>query len=148
MSGGTAAAEVAALQRALAAEHAVIWGYGVVGARVGLQLRDTVRGADDHHRARRDGTAALVRDRGARPAAAAPSYDLPEPVTDQPSALRLAVRLEEGTAAAWRAVLGATSDAALRRTALSALSDAAVRATTWRAGTGGAGPLTVPFPGT
>ena len=76
--------------------------------------------------------AALIRDRGGQPAAPEASYDTPFPVTDGSSALRLAVRLEEGAAEAWHYVLGATSDPAVRQAAVAALSDAAVRATRWR----------------
>jgi hypothetical protein len=91
---------VDAMQTALAAEHAAIWGYGVVGARVAADLRGQVREADSAHRARRDVTAATVRTLGGDPAPTHASYQLPFRVTDQPSALRLAVHLEQGVAAA------------------------------------------------
>jgi hypothetical protein len=137
---------VDALQTALAAEHAVIWGYAVVGAHVSGELRGQVSASDIAHRGRRDLIASTVRRLGADPALTAASYALPFPVTDQPSALRLAVHLEEGVAASWRYVVAATDDRFTRRTAIAALSDAAVRATGWRQlVTPGA--LTVPFPG-
>jgi hypothetical protein len=135
-----------ALQTALAAEHAVIWGYAVVGAKVGADLRGRVLEADAAHRSRRDATAAAVRRLGADPASTRASYRLPFPVADRRSALRLAVHLEEGAAAAWRYVVAATDDAALRRTAVAALTDAAIRATGWRRLVSPATP-TVPFPG-
>ena len=137
---------VPALQTALAAEHAVIWGYGVVGARAGQSLRPAVREADAAHRTRRDGTAALVRRYGGEPVTTEPSYALPFPVPDRAAALRLAVHLEEGAAAAWRYALEATDDRAVRRTSLAALTDSAVRATRWRLLLPGTTP-TVPFPG-
>jgi Domain of unknown function (DUF4439) len=135
-----------ALQTALAAEHAVIWGYAVVGAKVTADLRGQVREADTAHRGRRDATAAAVRRLGADPAPTRASYRLPFAVTDRRSALRLAVHLEEGAAAAWRYVVAATDDPSLRRTAVAALTDAAVRATRWRRMITPATP-TVPFPG-
>ncbi len=139
--------QVTALQAALAAEHAVVWGYGVVGGRVGEPLVARVRDADDAHRTRRDATVTLVGRYGGEPVATEASYALPFPVTDRRSALRLAVHLEEGAAAAWRYAVAATDDVAVRRVALTALSDAAVRATRWRLLLP-AVPATVPFPGT
>jgi Domain of unknown function (DUF4439) len=124
--------QVAALQAALAAEHAVIWGYGVVGARAGDTLRAQVRDADDAHRTRRDATVTLIDRYGGDPVPTGSSYALPFPVTDRASALRLAVHLEDGAAAAWRYAVAATDDVAVRRTALVALTEAAVRATRWR----------------
>ena len=138
--------QVPALQAGLAAEHAVIWGYGVVGAHAGDALLGHVRDADDAHRTLRDDTVALVARYGGTPVATEPEYALPFPVTDRGSALRLAVHLEEGAAAAWRYAVAATDDVAVRRAALVALSDAAVRATRWRLALHTA-PATVPFPG-
>ncbi|MGC3005519.1 DUF4439 domain-containing protein, partial [Streptomyces sp. G35A] len=43
-----------ALQAALAAEHAAVYGYGVVGGRIGKDRRAEARAAYDAHRARRD----------------------------------------------------------------------------------------------
>ena len=124
--------QVQALQTGLAAEHAVIWGYGVVGAHAGDALLAQVRDADEAHRTLRDDATALVARYGGTPVATDPEYALPFPVTDRGSALRLAVHLEEGAAAAWRYAVAATDDVDVRRTALTALSDAAVRATRWR----------------
>jgi hypothetical protein len=150
-SGGPSATpsgtgQVQALQIALAAEHAVIWGYGVVGAHVGDALVGRVRDADNAHRTRRDATIALIVRYDGTPVATEPEYALPFPVTDRNSALRLAVRLEEGAAAAWRYAVAATDDVQVRRTALTALSDAAVQATRWRL-TLPTSPATVAFPG-
>ena len=94
-------------------------------------------------------TAALVRRYGGEPVPTEASYELPFPVPDRRAALRLAVHLEEGAAAAWRYAVAATDDRSVRRAALAALTDAAVRATRWRLllpppdGV----PATVPFPG-
>jgi Domain of unknown function (DUF4439) len=142
--GGTG--QVPALQAALAAEHAVIWGYGVVGAKAGDDLRPQVRDADDAHRTRRDATVTLIAKYGGDPVPTESSYGLPFPVTDRRSALRLAVHLEDGAAAAWRYAVAATDDVAVRRTALTALTEAAVRATRWRILLP-ATPATVAFPG-
>src|SRR5207247_435053 len=62
---GMSSDPVPALQVALAAEHAVIWGYAVAGAHLDVALREEVWLADAAHRGRRDATAALVRGYGA-----------------------------------------------------------------------------------
>ena len=138
--------QVGALQTALAAEHAIVWGYGVVGAHAGDALLARVRDADDAHRTRRDDTVALITRYGGTPVATEAEYALPFPVTDRGSALRLAVHLEEGAAAAWRSAVAATDDVQVRRAALTALSDAAVQATRWRLAQPTT-PATEPFPG-
>jgi hypothetical protein len=142
----TARDPIPALQTALAAEHAVIWGYAVVGAHLEPALRDQVFAADAAHRGRRDGTAELIRRRGGDPVPTEADYALPFRVVDRTGALRLAVHLEEGAAAAWHYVVAAVDDPALRRTAIAALTDAAVRATRWRRLVTPRSP-TVPFPG-
>ncbi|CAM5699683.1 hypothetical protein SGLAM104S_04955 [Streptomyces glaucescens] len=78
--------ELGALQAALAAEHAAVYGYGVVGGRIREERRAEVRAAYDAHRARRDALAREVRDLGGEPVAAAAGYALPFPVTDAESA--------------------------------------------------------------
>ncbi|MEU0257644.1 DUF4439 domain-containing protein, partial [Streptomyces sp. NPDC006184] len=48
MSDVTEQAELTALQAALAAEHAAVYGYGVVGGRVGEQRRSEVQAGHRH----------------------------------------------------------------------------------------------------
>lgn len=135
-----------ALQGALAGEHAAIWGYGVVGAEVTDAQLSGVRVVEQAHRARRGATANLLRSLDVDPVRAQPYYELPFPVDDPTSGLRLAVHLEQGVAAAWRFVLGQIEDAELRRTALGALTESAIQATRWRLAAG-TQPATVAFPG-
>lgn len=140
MTGRAVAPEVlAALQAALAGEHAAGYGYGVVGAWLAGADRAAARAAYDAHVARRDRLQALLRDRGADPVAASPAYALPYPVGDAASARRLGLHLEEGTGAAY-ADLVAAAQGDLRRFAALALRDTALRALGWRG-------RTVPFPG-
>ena len=47
--------ELRALQAALAAEHAAVYGYGVVGGRIGERRRTEARTAYDAHRVRSSG---------------------------------------------------------------------------------------------
>ena len=139
---------VAALQGALAAEHAAIWVYALVGAFVPNALNTRLNEAATAHQARRDATERILIDAGTSPVPPEPGYLTPEPVTDAASALQLVITAETDAASAWRSVVERSpADEDLRGTALEALSEAAVRATRWRA-TAGATPLTVPFPGT
>ncbi|MFD0394961.1 ferritin-like domain-containing protein [Streptomyces nogalater] len=124
-------AEVTALQAALAAEHAAVYGYGVVGGRIGERRRAEARTAYDAHRARRDALVRAVRDLGAAPVAASAAYELPFPVGDGASALRLAARLEERLAGVYSDVVRAATGAR-RADAAAALREAAVRAVRWR----------------
>ncbi|MFC0529645.1 ferritin-like domain-containing protein [Phytohabitans kaempferiae] len=133
------------LASALNAEHAAIFAYGPIGVRLDAASVAEARDAEAAHRARRDTLVLRLTELGTTPPPAAPSYELPYPLTDRSAALRLATEIEERTAAVWRAALPATAGAD-RATALAGLTDCAVRATRWRRRAGVA-PATVPFPG-
>lgn len=123
--------ELTALQAALAAEHAAVYGYGVVGGRIREGRRTEAKSAYDAHRARRDALAREVRDLGGTPVAAAAGYALPFPVPDSDAAVRLAAELEDRVAGVYSDLVRATVDG--RRTmAAEALREAAVRAVRWR----------------
>lgn len=105
-----------ALQAALAAEQAIVYGYGVVGARLPETDLGLVTGIWDDHRRRRDALAALVADAGASPVAARPAYALPFPVHTADAARRLARHLEDGGAgAAWDLVAASPAATPARR---------------------------------
>jgi Domain of unknown function (DUF4439) len=132
-SGGAAAAKarrLTAVQAALAAEHAAVYGYGVVGGRITERRRTEARTAYDAHRAHRDTLVREVRDLGGRPAAADAAYALPFPLPDSAAAVRLAAELEERVAAVYSDLVRAT-EGARRRAAAGALREAAVRAVRW-----------------
>lgn len=133
------------LSAALAAEHAAIFGYGLVGARLDQATVALAAQAELAHRSRRDALLVRLAARGVNPPAAEPAYQPPNAVTDQASALQLAITIEERTAAVWRAALLQT-DGDDRKLALDALVDCAVRATRVRRAAGRT-PATVPFPG-
>jgi hypothetical protein len=120
-----------ALQAALEAEHAAIYGYGVVGGRVAESRRDDVRAAYDAHRARRDALRRDIRGLGGRPRPAAAAYALPFAVPDGDAAVRLAAELEDRLAAVYAALVRA-GEGERRRDAASALREAAVRSVRWR----------------
>jgi hypothetical protein len=135
----------APLVTALAAEHAAIYAYGLIGVRLDDDLAETAREAEAVHRQRRDTLLLVLAERGVEAPSGAAAYDLPFEVTDAESALELAVLVEDRVAGVWRAALPeVTRDD--RRLALDALVDAAVWATRWRRAAG-VEPATVPFPG-
>ncbi|MFI8933871.1 hypothetical protein C9F11_29425 [Streptomyces sp. YIM 121038] len=131
--------ELAAVQAALRAEHAAVYGYGVVGGRVGDARRAEARTAYDAHRARRDELRRAVRRLDGDPEPSAAAYALPFPVPDAAAAVRLAAALEERLAGVYADLVRAAEGDA-RAVAAEALREAAVRAARWRGGS-------VAFPG-
>ncbi|MGW6061612.1 ferritin-like domain-containing protein [Streptomyces sp. NPDC055189] len=131
--------ELKAVQAALGAEHAAVYGFGVVGGRIGEGRRAEARTAYDAHRARRDELQRAVRDLGGEPEPSAAAYALPFAVPDSAAAARLATQLEERVAGVYSDLVRA-SGGARRERAAEALREAAVRAARWRGGS-------VAFPG-
>jgi hypothetical protein len=127
---GEVSEELKALQKALAAEHAAVYGYGVVGGRIREGRRTEARAAYDAHRARRDALVREVRDLGGRPVAADAAYALPFPVPDSAAAVRLAAELEDRVAGVYSDLVRAATGGR-RGTAAEALREAAVRAVRW-----------------
>jgi hypothetical protein len=133
--------ELSALKSALAAEQAVVYGYGVVGAHLSGAPRRHAMDRLTKHQTRRDEISALITASGAVPPGGLPAYRLPFPVDDPAAARRLAGSLEDGAAgAAWDLVAATASRSPARRLAVGWLADAAVAASRW-----GAPPA--PFPG-
>lgn len=143
---GSTRAETAALQDALAAEHAAVWGYGTVGAALAAGERAPVGVAAEAHRDLRDRLAALLTDRGADPVPTEAAYALPFPVLSAVDAARLAAQLEDGTTAAWVWVLDQAAQRAVRELAVGAAAGAEVRAVAWRQ-RAGVTPVTAATPG-
>jgi Domain of unknown function (DUF4439) len=141
-----AGTENAALNEALAAEHAAVWGYGVVGAALGAGAASAAAAAETAHRDLRDRVTALLVERKAEAVGAQGGYALPFPVLSEVDAAALAVVLEEGTAAAWVRVLDQSVERSTRELAVEALSAAEVRAVAWRTAAGQT-PVTRAFPG-
>ncbi|MBN1093516.1 ferritin-like domain-containing protein [Blastococcus sp. TML/M2B] len=143
---GELAAENTALGLALGAEHAAIWGYGVVGAALEPASRGGAGAAEAAHRDVRDRVVALLAGRSVEPTPAEGGYALPFPVLSGVDAAALAVVLEDGVAAAWVRVLDQAAEPATRELALEALSAAEVRAVSWRSAAGQT-PVTRALPG-
>jgi hypothetical protein len=120
-----------ALQQTLAAEHAAIYVYGVVGARVPAStqraLAERVGHAYVTHRGRRDQLTAMVRASGGKPVAAEVSYELPTPCRTTVQLQTAARETESRIAEVYAAMVGATARAQ-RQWAIDALTDTAVRA--------------------
>lgn len=133
-----------AVQRALATEHAAIWCYTFAAAFITGST--AVTDGATSHQARRDGIERLLKDGGADPVPAQPTYAPPKPVTDATSAAVLLATAESDCTQAWRSVLEHTDDPTLRGTALDGLTAAAVRQAHWRLGAKEK-PITPPFPG-
>ena len=141
-----AGAEAEALKAALAAEHAAVWGYGVVGAALPADKRDLAAATETAHRDARDELVALLSERGADPVDPQGAYELPFPVLSEADAAALAVTLEDGVSAAYVRVLGQAAEPATRERAVDALSTTEVRAVAWRVRAKKI-PVTNPFPG-
>lgn len=125
-----AGAEVAALQGALAAEHAAVYGYGVVGAMLAGTAQAEARADWTAHQVARDTLEAMLTRLGATPVAASTAYVLPFAVTDARSAEKLAATLENGVTRAYLGLV-AVSDPALRSFGARSMQTSADRATAW-----------------
>lgn len=139
-------AAAGALFDALAAEHATIYGYGVVSAHSTPELNYLVSAAIAEHRARREAAIALCEQQGVDPAVPEAGYQMPFEVDTPADATNLAVQMEEDAAEAWRAVVEQATDQGVRAFGVTALTECAVTAAQWRAVRGDT-TVTVAFPG-
>jgi hypothetical protein len=121
---------VSALQAALAAEQAAVYGYGVAGAHLSGASQATAQRYWSEHEQARDTLAAMISALGPTPVAALAYYDLPFPVTGAASALSLAAHLEAGVTAAYLDIV-AVNDQQLRTFGALAMQDSAGRAAYW-----------------
>jgi hypothetical protein len=134
-----AAAAVSALQAALAAEHAAIYGYGVVGAHLTGVALTAATGDWVAHQIARDSLEALLRSMSTQPVAAAVAYRLPHPVHSSAAATSLAVILEDRVTTAYLGLVAVTGRR-IREFGAQEVVAAAKRAAAWRG-------RTVAFPG-
>jgi hypothetical protein len=122
--------EEAALTDLLAAEHAAIYGYGVLGARLDRPIRELALQAYAAHRSRRNALETAMRARSLTPPTTAAAYDVT--VADQAAALQLAQRIENDLGVLYRDLVGTTDDPALRGLAITGLQASAVQLVQWR----------------
>jgi hypothetical protein len=140
------AAAVGALQAALAAEHAAVYGYGVAGAHLSGARQKAAEQDWQLHEASRDALAAMITALGAQPVAAAAAYRLPFPVNSGRAAVSLAAFLEDRVATAYLGVVALT-ETRLRMFGARAVESAALRAAGWRGRTLAFPGLESPAPG-
>jgi hypothetical protein len=114
------------LGTALAAEHAAVYAYGIIGARTTGNLRSTVTAAFNAHRARRDQLRTLITTGGGTPTEPTATYDLPIIPSTPAQAVELAVLIERGVTSAYLE-LTASTDATVRRMAALAMQESVTR---------------------
>jgi len=130
---------VAALQSALAAENAAIFGYGVAGAHLSGSARSAAEQYWTGHTEARDTLTSMISALGATPAAAQVFYQLPFTVHGAATAGMLAAYLEDGVTKAYLGLV-AVSETRQRMFGALAMQGSAGRAAFWRGST-------VAFPG-
>ncbi|KUI26765.1 ferritin-like domain-containing protein [Mycobacterium sp. GA-2829] len=135
-----------ALYDAIATEHATIYGYGLVSAHATPEMNPLVSASIAEHRERREAAIALLEQQQVTPPLPAPGYRVPMRVDDPRDAAKLAVRMEQDGATAWRAVVEQATATEDRTFGLTALTESAVAAARWTRIVGTA-PVTVAFPG-
>jgi Domain of unknown function (DUF4439) len=139
-------AAVGALQTALAAEHAAVYGYGVAGAHLSGARQKAAAQDWRIHEVSRDALAAMITALGAQPVAAAAAYQLPFRVNSGRDAVALAAFLEDRVATAYLGVVALT-ETRLRMSGARAVESAALRAAGWRGRTLAFPGLESPAPG-
>jgi len=139
-------ADNVALCDALTLEHSTIYGYGIVSALSAPGVNNLVVDALTQHRERRDDVIAMLAARKVTAPVAAPGYQLPMLVGSAADAARLAVRMENDCATAWRAVIEHAETADDRAFASTALTQSTVMGARWNRVLG-AWPITTSFPG-
>jgi Domain of unknown function (DUF4439) len=135
-----------AIYDAIATEHGIIYGYGLVSAHATPDQNSLVSASLGEHRARREAAIALLDARSVAAPLPAAGYQLPIQLTDPTDAVSLAVRMEDDAATAWRAVVEQATRTEDRTFAITALTQCAVAAARWMK-VRGTGAVTVPFPG-
>jgi hypothetical protein len=131
---------------AIAAEHAAIYGYGIVSAHSSADENPLVSDALAQHRERREAAIAILSGDSAKPPVPAAGYQLPVPVNNPVDAANLAIRMEADCAVAWRAVIEQAASEQNRSFGVTALTECAVLSARWKR-TVGAWPMIVAFPG-
>ncbi|MFA1549958.1 ferritin-like domain-containing protein [Actinomadura chokoriensis] len=131
-----------ALRAALAAEHAAVYGYGLLGARLTGALREVAKDMWNGHRAQRDRLESIL---SGEPVPAATAYRPRVRVSDARGAARLAVALEDDLVPAYVGLAGASSPD-LRAFAADSAQRAMARSARWRVKAGAAIPRDA-FPG-
>ena len=127
--------EVDALQTTLAAEHAAVYVYGLLGSRTSQAAEEplylALRAAYEAHRDRRDTLIGEIAALGVSPAPAAPAYTPPAGLDTTDGRYLAALALEQACTSTYAALVGATAGSR-RLEAIALLNDAAVRELSFR----------------
>ena len=118
------------LQSALAAEHAAIYGYGVVGAYLTGRLEQAAQQDWATHQVAMYALVSRLTSAGAQPVAAQDAYQLPFAVRSRAAAVALAAFLEGRVAEAYLGLV-ALDDPGLRAWGAQQVRASALRATFW-----------------
>jgi uncharacterized protein DUF4439 len=125
---------IQALQATLAAEHAAVYVYGVLGGRVSVaenpRTATLLRSAYDTHRARRDRLRTVIADLGRTPVATEEGYAVDAEDRSATHLARVALLTEQRCAAVYSQLVASTVGGQ-RRWAVDALTDASLRALTF-----------------
>lgn len=125
----------AALQDALAAEHAAVWVLALLGAQTSASadpgLAARLVEAYDAHRVRRDRLTALLNHDNAEPVAALPAYEVGADLSTPEVVEEVALGLEKACAVVWATAVAFTSGDQ-RRFAVDVLNETAVRELAFR----------------
>ena len=125
---------LAALQATLAAEHAAVYVYGVLGGRVSASQDPTTAARLEEayaaHRARRDRLRAVVSATGHTPVPADAAYAVDAQDRSAAHLTGVALSTEERCSAVYAQLVASTSGAQ-RRWAVAALTDTALRSLTF-----------------
>ncbi|SFC08495.1 protein of unknown function [Nocardioides terrae] len=118
------------LQTALAAEHAAVYLYAILGGRTSRTtapaLYADLRRAYESHRASRDQLQSLIADAGQQPVGPEPAYATPHGIDATEGIRRAALALERSCVETYAWLVSATDDAQ-RSWAINALRSGAVR---------------------
>jgi Domain of unknown function (DUF4439) len=122
---------VQAMQAALAAENAAIFGYGVAGAHLSGASKTAAEQDWTGHNEARDTLTTMISALGVTPAAAQAYYRLPFAVHNATTATALAAYLEDGVTRAYLGLVAVTGEKWRTFGAL-AMQTSAQRAAFWR----------------
>jgi hypothetical protein len=125
---------VQAMQAALAAENAAIFGYAVAGAHLSGTRKTAAEQDWTAHNKARDTLTTMISALGATPAAAQAYYRLPFAVHNATTATALAAYLEDGVTRAYLGLVAVTGEKWRTFGAL-AMQTSAERAAFWRGST-------------
>jgi hypothetical protein len=127
--------EIDALQATLAAEHAAVYVFGLIGSRTSEtaepELYTALRAAYEAHRDSRDTLTGELAALGATPSPAAAAYTPPAGLDTPEGRYAAALALEKSCTDTYGALVGATSGAR-RAGAIGLLNDAAARELSFR----------------